>query len=94
MTDEEFDVLQLPETRLFGASATPKKFAKTLPMLTDEDRLCGQYVFNGAQQTGRFSRGVQVHNLTRAFVGMEDRAPEREAEAIEFINDLPLRNES
>lgn len=94
LTDEEFDVLQLLETRLFGASATPKKFAKTLPMLTDEDRLCGQYVFNGAQQTGRFSsRGVQVHNLTRAFVGMEDRAPEREAEAIEFINDLPLRNE-
>lgn len=89
LTDEEFDVLQLLETRLYGASATPKKFAKMLPMLDDRDRLCGQYVFNGAQQTGRYSsRGVQVHNLTRAFVGMEDRKPEMEEAAIEFISDL------
>lgn len=91
LTDEEFDVLQLLETRLYGASATPKKFAKSLPMLDDRDRLCGQYVFNGAQQTGRYSsRGVQVHNLTRSFVGMEDRKPELEAAAIEFISDLEV----
>tara|TARA_X000001316_G_C921179_1_gene35494 strand:+ start:83 stop:1336 length:1254 start_codon:yes stop_codon:yes gene_type:complete len=92
LTDEEFDVLQLLDVRLFGASATPKKFAKTIPVLDERDRVCGQYVFNGAQQTGRYSsRGIQVHNLTRAFVGMEDRAPEREAEAIEFICDMELQ---
>lgn len=91
LTDHEFDVLLLLETRLYGASATPKKFAKMLPMLDDRERLCGQYTFNGAQQTGRFSsRGVQVHNLTRAFLGMEDRKPELEVEAIEFINELEI----
>lgn len=91
LTDEEFAVLQLLEERLYGASATPRKFAKLLPMLTPDDRLHGQYTFNGAQQTGRFSsRGVQVHNLTRAFVGVEDRKPELEAAAIEFINDLEV----
>lgn len=91
LTDEEYDVLQLLETRLYGASATPKKFAKALPMLDADDRLCGQYVYNGAQQTGRFSsRGLQTHNLTRSFVGMEDGKPENEVGAIEFINDLEL----
>jgi len=91
LTDEEYDVLQLLETRLYGASATPKKFAKLLPMLTNDDRLPGQYTFNGAQQTGRYSsRGVQVHNLTRAFLGMEERKPAMEADAIEFISGLEL----
>jgi len=91
LTDDEFDVLQLLETRLYGASATPKKFGKMLPMLDGRYRLCGQYTFNGAQQTGRFSsRGAQVHNLTRAFVGMEDQAPGREAEAIEFISEMEI----
>lgn len=79
LTDEEFAVLQVLEVKEYGASATPKKFAKMLPMLTAESRLPGQYVFNGARQTGRFSsRGVQVHNLTR-------KALKREAEAIEAI---------
>lgn len=84
LTDEEFDILQLLEVREFGASATPKKFAKMLPMLTNDDRLPGQYVFGGAQQTGRFSsKGVQVHNLTR-------RALPNEEEAIEAIQDIQL----
>lgn len=87
LTDEEYDILQLLEVRLFGASATPKKFAKMLPMLDAKDRLGGQYTFNGAQQTGRFSsRGVQVHNLTRAHLG------DLEEEAIEFILDLENEN--
>jgi len=82
LTEDEYDVLQLLETRLYGASATPKKFPKMIPMLGADDRLRGQYVFNGAQQTGRFSaRGVQTHNLTRATVSDEEAA-------IEFINDL------
>ena len=55
-------VLQI---RLYGGSKTPAKFAKILMQQTDE-RLPGQYVFNGAQQTGRFSsKGAQVHNLAR-----------------------------
>ncbi len=84
LTDEEFDILQLLEVRLYGASATPKKFNKLLPILTDKDRLPGQYTFNGATQTGRFSsRGVQVHNLTRSHLG------EKEPEAIEYILEMP-----
>lgn len=91
LTDLEYAVLQLLEVRLYGASATPKKFQKLLPILDHRDRLCGQYTFNGAQQTGRYSsRGVQMHNLTRAFLGMEDRDPEQEALAIEYICNLIL----
>jgi len=79
LTDDEYAVLRLLETREYGASATPKKFAKMLPMLTHKDRLPGQYVFNGAQQTGRFSsRGVQVQNLSR-------KAQKREGEIIEWL---------
>jgi hypothetical protein len=75
LTDEEFDVLQLLETREYGASATPKKFGKMLGMMTAEDDLPNQYVFNGAQQTGRFSaRGVQTHNLTRKALSNEEAA--------------------
>jgi hypothetical protein len=79
LTDDEFDVLRLLEVREYGASATPKKFDKIVGMLDDRDRLTGQYVFNGAQQTGRFSaRGAQIHNLTR-------KAFDREAEALDWI---------
>ncbi len=89
LTDDEYDVLQLLDVRLYGASATPKKFQKILPMLSAGDRLCGQYVFNGANQTGRFSsRGVQVQNLTRAYVGMEERDKNLESRAIDFIEEL------
>ena len=59
LTDDEHDALQLLEVRLYGASATPKKFGKMVPMI-DDGRIKGQYVFNGASATGRFSsRGVQ-----------------------------------
>lgn len=75
LTDVEQQVRDVLNVRAFGASATPKKFTKLLPMLTASDRLCGQYVFNGAAATGRFSsRGLQIHNLTRATVG--DQAAE------------------
>lgn len=71
------------ELRLWGGSASPGKFAKALGMIDDDNRLKGQYVFNGAQQTMRFSsRGVQVHNLTRSTLG------EKEAAAIELISSL------
>jgi len=70
LTDAEWDVYQVLQVRAYGASATPRKFTKLLPMVSSGDRLRGQYVFNGAAATGRFSsRGLQIHNLTRSTVG-------------------------
>lgn len=69
MTPEEVVVYDLLTLRHYGGSATPGKFLKALNM-SHEGRLKGQYVFNGAAQTGRFSsRGVQIHNLTRSHIG-------------------------
>ncbi len=80
----EFDTLLLDviQARQFGASTTPFKFQKIVLQQTD-DRLRGQYSFNGASQTGRFSsRGVQIHNLSRSVLkGVEE-------ECIEFINEV------
>lgn len=80
LTDEEFAVKQLLEEREFGASATPAKYQKAVDMCFHEDGwhyLPSQYVFNGAQQTGRFSsKGVQVHNLGRDTIPTEDAAIE------------------
>jgi DNA polymerase len=84
LTDDEWRILDILDLRQFGGSATPMKFSKILQQ-HDEGRLKGQYVFNGAQQTGRFSsRGVQVHNLTRSSLGKDEES------AIEMINDLEL----
>ena len=76
-----FDVIQ---ARQFGGTTTPFKFQKMVLQQVDE-RLFGSYVFNGAQQTGRFSsKGVQIHNLTRsALKGIEE-------ECIEFINNIEV----
>jgi DNA polymerase len=53
------------QIRLYGGSKTPAKFAKMAQQQVD-GVIRGQYVFNGAGQTGRFSaRGIQVHNLMR-----------------------------
>jgi hypothetical protein len=92
LTDEEFELVEIAEARATGASATPAKFQKIVDQ-HDEGRLKGQYVFNGAPQTGRFSsRGVQVHNLIRA--SLTDKAhPDRELDAIELINTLELSYE-
>lgn len=92
LTDEEFELVEIAEARATGASATPLKFQKIVDQ-HDDGRLKGQYVFNGAQQTGRFSsRGVQVHNLVRA--SLTDKAhPERELDAIELINELEIEYE-
>jgi DNA polymerase len=57
--------LQALQIRRYGGSSTPAKFARILAQHVD-GALFGQYVFNGAGQTGRASsRGVQVHNLAR-----------------------------
>ena len=76
-----YDVVQ---ARQFGGSTSPFKFGKIVLQQVD-NRIKGQYVFNGAAQTGRFSsKSVQVHNLTRSSLkGAEE-------EAIEFINDLEI----
>ena len=62
-------ILQVLQIRRYGGSKTPAKFAKMLAQQVD-GRLYGQYVFNGAPQTGRASsRGVQIHNLARDVLG-------------------------
>lgn len=84
LTDDEYDVLQVLHVRAFGASATPRKFTKLLPMVSSGDRLRGQYVFSGAAATGRFSsRGLQIHNLTRSTVGDQPA----ELKAIDMVMD-------
>jgi DNA polymerase bacteriophage-type len=58
-------VLRVLQIRLYGGSKTPAKFARMLSQHVD-GVLRGQYVFNGAAQTGRYSsKGTQVHNLAR-----------------------------
>jgi len=84
LTDDEFELWQIMEARMFGSSATPKKFAKIVDQHVGE-RLMGQYSFNGAAQTGRFSsRGVQVHNLMRASLG------KLEPLLLEILNSLDI----
>ena len=61
--------------RLYGAGASPKKFARLDAQQVD-GVLRGQYRFAGAGQTGRMtSRGAQIQNLTRDVLG-EDGAAE------------------
>lgn len=82
LSEMERAIVEVLELRLYGGSTTPAKFAKALRM-QNEGSLRGQYVFNGAPQTGRFSsRGVQIHNLTRSHLD------ELEDEAIEIITAL------
>lgn len=89
LTDHEWELLQIALARSFGASATPAKFGKIIDM-HDDGILCGQYRFNGAQQTGRFSSvAVQIHNLIRASLTDKEHR-ERELDVIEFINQLAL----
>ncbi len=68
------DVIRVLELRLYGGSKTPAKFKKIEQSHVD-GVLFGQYVFNGAAQTGRASsRGVQVHNLARDPLPYEQEA--------------------
>jgi DNA polymerase len=70
---QELRALQI---RLYGGSTTPAKYSKILAQEVD-DTVYGQYVFNGAPQTGRFSsRGVQIQNLARSFLPYEHDAIE------------------
>jgi DNA polymerase len=63
--------LRVLQIRLYGGSKTPAKFSKMLTQEVD-GILYGQYVFNGASQTGRASsRGVQIQNLSRDILSTE-----------------------
>jgi DNA polymerase len=84
LSDRDRLIVDMATARLYGGSSSPAKFDKMM-LQHDEGALRGMYVFNGAQQTGRFSsKGVQTHNLTRSTLG------KHEAEAIELINELEL----
>src|SRR5262249_3085191 len=72
---DETKAREVAEIRLFGAGASPKKFARLEAQQVD-GILRDQYRFAGAGQTGRASsRGAQIHNLTRDTLG-EDGAAE------------------
>jgi DNA polymerase len=68
--------LRALQIRLYGGSTTPAKYSKILAQQVN-GAVYGQYVFNGAPQTGRFSsRGVQIQNLARAYLPYEHDAIE------------------
>jgi len=72
---DEAKAHEVATLRLFGAGASPKKFARLAAQQVD-GVLRGQYRFAGAGQTGRMtSRGAQIQNLTRDILG-EDGAAE------------------
>jgi hypothetical protein len=75
---------EVAELRLFGAGASPKKFARLAAQQID-GVLCGQYRFAGAGQTGRMtSRGAQIQNLARDVLGEDGVA---EAPLVDAIAD-------
>ena len=68
--------LRVLQIRLYGGSKTPAKFKRIVDGHVD-GVLYGQYVFNGAAQTGRASsKGVQIHNLARDTLPYEHEAIE------------------
>lgn len=84
LSDTDQALVDILTIREFGGSTSPFKFQKMLDQHDGGD-LKGSYVFNGAQQTGRYSsKGVQIHNLNRSSLG------KHEVEAIEMINELEL----
>jgi DNA polymerase len=75
LSDDEAKAHEVATLRLFGAGASPKKFARLEAQQID-GVLRGQYRFSGGFQTGRApSRGAQIQNLTRDVLG-EDGAAE------------------
>lgn len=64
LTDEEWNVMQVLEVRLYGASATPAKFQKILDTVDVDGRLKGQYVYGGAAATVRFCVAADTQVLT------------------------------
>jgi DNA polymerase len=71
LCNSEVIAREVATLRLYGAGASPKKFARLAAQQVD-GVLRDQYRFAGAGQTGRMSsRGAQVHNLTRDVLGQD-----------------------
>src|SRR5215472_16487488 len=71
---DEAKAHEVATLRLFGAGASPRKFARLEAQQVD-GVLRGQYRFAGAGQTGRMtSRGAQIQNLARDVLGEEGAA--------------------
>jgi DNA polymerase len=71
----EMKAHEVATLRLYGAGASPKKFARLVAQQVD-GVLRGQYRFAGAGQTGRLvSKGAQIQNFARDVLG-EDGAAE------------------
>ena len=84
LTPAETKALEVATLRLYGAGASPKKFARIDAQQVD-GVLRGQYRFAGAGQTGRISsRGAQIHNLARDVLGDDGAA---EAALVDMIAD-------
>src|SRR5262245_29054544 len=81
---DETKAYEVATLRLFGAGASPKKFAR-LEAQQVNGVLCDQYRFAGASMTGRLSsRGTQIQNLARDVLGEEGVY---EAELVDMIAD-------
>jgi DNA polymerase len=84
LCDSEVIARDVAELRLFGAGASPKKFARIVAQQVD-GVIRDQYRFNGAAMTGRASgKGIQLQNLSRDVLG-EDGA--HEAGLVDMIAD-------
>jgi DNA polymerase len=84
LSNSEAIALEAATLRLYGAGASPRKFACLARQQVD-GMLRGQYRFAGAGQTGRMSsKGAQIQNLTRDVLG-EDGA--EEAALVDMIAD-------
>jgi DNA polymerase len=81
---EETKAQEVATVRLYGAGASPKKFARLAAQQVD-GVLRDQYRFAGALMTGRISsRGAQIQNLARDVLGEEGAA---EAPLVDAIAD-------
>jgi DNA polymerase bacteriophage-type len=84
LNPDEAKAHEVATLRLYGAGASPKKFARLEAQQVD-GVLRGQYRFAGAGQTGRLtSRGAQIQNLTRDVLGEDGAA---EAPLVDLIAD-------
>jgi hypothetical protein len=84
LSNSEVIAHEVATLRLYGAGASPKKFARLEAQHVD-GVLRGQYRFAGAGQTGRLtSRGAQIQNLTRDVLGADGAA---EAALVDAIAD-------
>jgi DNA polymerase len=82
LSADETKAHEVATLRLYGAGASPKKFARLAAQQVD-GMLRGQYRFAGAGQTGRItSRGAQIQNLARDVLGADGAAEAALVDAI------------